>query len=112
MPKGLQEAFLKINPDNAALFNMFSKDKQRMIDFKDWNDSDLQGIQAPALIINGDKDVITVEHAVKMFRIIPNASLVILPGVHGECIGEIETAAPGSKQPEMVVELIKIFLDK
>lgn len=112
MPGGLQEAFLNINPDTNALLNMFNKDKQRMIDFKDWKDSDLQNIKAPALIVNGDKDVVTVEHALKISRLIPGAQLLILPGVHGECLGEIETVSLNSKQPQMVVELVNIFLDK
>ena len=112
MPQGLRDAFLKVNPDSAALLNMFNKDVARMVAFKDWSDEDLKSIKAPALIINADKDVILPEHALKMSQLIPNARLIILPGVHGECIGEIETASLNSKQPEMVVELVKEFLDK
>jgi pimeloyl-ACP methyl ester carboxylesterase len=110
MPEGLRDAFLKINPDSAALLNMFNKDVERMATFKDWKDEDLKSIKAPALIINADKDVILPEHALKMSQLIPNARLVILPGVHGECIGEVETASLKSKQPQFVVELIKEFL--
>jgi pimeloyl-ACP methyl ester carboxylesterase len=110
MPQGLRDAFLKINPDSAALLNMFNKDVERMATFKDWSDKDLKSIKAPALIINADKDVILPEHALKMSQLIPNARLVILPGVHGECIGEVETASLKSKQPQFVVELIKEFL--
>ena len=112
MPKGLQEAFLKINPDSAALFNMFNKDKNRMISFKDWPDSDIQSIQCPALIINGDKDVTTTEHALNMSKLIANARLMILPGLHGECLGEIETTTPDSKMPQFTVEVIEEFLNK
>ncbi len=112
MPQSLHKAFLQVNADEAALFNMFNKDKQRMIDFKDWNDNDLENIKAPALIINGDKDVITPAHALKMAQLISNASLIILPGVHGECIGEGITGPLNNKQPEMLVDLVKEFLDK
>ncbi|MBV9961771.1 MAG: alpha/beta hydrolase [Parafilimonas sp.] len=112
MPKGLQDAFLRINPDFNALVNMFNKDKQRMIDFKDWDEELLKNIQVPVLIINGDKDVTLPEHALNMARLIPNASLIILPGVHGEYLGEIDIAKPGSKLPAITVELIKEFLDK
>ena len=55
MPQVLRDAFLKVNPDSAALLNMFNKDVARMVAFKDWNDEDLKSINAPALIINGDK---------------------------------------------------------
>jgi pimeloyl-ACP methyl ester carboxylesterase len=112
MPQPLKDAFLKINPDTAALRNMHDKDAARMVAFKDWSDSDLQNIKAPALIMNADKDVVTNEHAVKMSKLIPNAGLVILPGVHGAFLGEICTAVPGSKIPEMTIAIIEEFLDK
>jgi len=112
MPKPLQDAFLKINPDTNALLTMHNKDRDRMIAFPDWSDDDLRSIKAPALIINGDKDVVTNEHALKMSRMIPNAELMILPGVHGACLGEICVAIPGSKLPEITVEMVEEFLDK
>jgi pimeloyl-ACP methyl ester carboxylesterase len=112
MPQGLRDAFLKVNPDSAALLNMFNKDVARMGGFKDWDENDIQNIKVPALIINADKDVVTVEHALKMSQLISNAELLILPGFHGECLGEIETTKPNSKLPEITVELIKEFLNK
>lgn len=93
MPQPLQEAFLSIKNDRQLLQNMHDKDKNRMIGFTDWPDSDLAGINAPVLIINAENDVITNEHAVKMSKLIPHASLLILPGVHGEYMGEICSAA-------------------
>ncbi|MEO8711063.1 MAG: alpha/beta hydrolase [Parafilimonas sp.] len=112
MPQALKDAFLKINPDTNALQNMFNKDVERMVNFKDWNDSDLQSVKAPALVINADKDVILPEHAFQISRLIPNAELIILPGLHGACLGEVETAIPNSKQPEITVELVKEFLNR
>jgi hypothetical protein len=47
-----------------------------------------------------------------MSRIIPNAELMILPGEHGAYLGEICAAVPGSKLPEMTVEVVEEFLDK
>lgn len=111
MPQSLQDAFLKINPDTNALFNMFSKDKQRMVDFKDWDESDIQSIRSPALIINGDKDVTTNEHALEISKLIPNSALMILPGTHGECIGETGTTKPDSVLPQVTAMLIKEFLN-
>lgn len=112
MPKGLQEGFLKVNNDETALLNMFNKDVERMKNFKDWDDELLQNIKAPALIVSGDKDVATVEHTLKVSRLIPNAELLILPGTHGECLGEAADDQPKSKQFEATVLLIKNFLDK
>ena len=39
----------------------------------------LQSIAAPSLIIVGDRDIVTPEHAVEMFRTIPGARLCVIP---------------------------------
>ena len=40
----------------------------------------LSRITAPTLIITGDRDIITFEHTVELFRAIPKAQLCIAPG--------------------------------
>lgn len=112
MPMPLQEAFLKINPSREALQTMHDHDANRMRRFTDWNEEDVKSISCPALIINADKDVITTEHALEISRAIPNAELIILPGVHGECLGEICMPDPSSKQYEITALLVQTFLDK
>lgn len=110
MPKELKEAFLKVNNDTAKLQIMFEKDRDRMINFKDYPDELLTSIQSPALIINADKDVIVNEHALKMHQLIKNSRLVILPGIHGKCIGEIATPEADTGQIHVTVSLITEFL--
>jgi pimeloyl-ACP methyl ester carboxylesterase len=66
-----------------------------MQSFKDIKEADIKMIQAPALIIAANKDVVRPEHAVEMYRQMPHAQLVILPGGHGDYIGEIATAKSG-----------------
>jgi pimeloyl-ACP methyl ester carboxylesterase len=113
MPAPLKEAYLKIpGNDSSGLIRMFTQDKNRMIFFKDWDDQQLASIKAPCFIINGTKDVGTIEHSVKMSQVIPNAELMILPGIHGSFIGEVCAAIPGSKMPEMTVVAIEEFLEK
>lgn len=111
MPAVLHEAYLKVAPDKSKLAVMFEKDKQRMINFEDWSDDELRGIQAPAMIVSSDRDVVTVEHAARMRQIIPDAQLVILPGVHGSSIGSIE-AGVGKGYAEVVSKLVGEFLGK
>lgn len=49
--------------------------------------SELKKIQCPSLIINGDHDLILLEHAVKIFQSIPKAYLWVLPNSgHGTLI--------------------------
>jgi pimeloyl-ACP methyl ester carboxylesterase len=89
MPKQLKEEFLKVTPDSAKLQNLFEKCSQRMLNFKDWDDSVLKSIKAKTLIVAGDKDVATPEHYVVMHHLIAGSELMIIPGGHGEFMGEI-----------------------
>jgi len=112
MPAPLKTYYLEINNDQNGLQNMFNKDRDRMLYFKDWSDDTLRSIKAPTLLINADHDVATNEHAVKMSELIPNAELMILPGTHGSFIGEVCATEEGSIMPEATVVMIKEFLNK
>ena len=110
MPHELKTAFLQVNSDSILLQDMFEKDRDRMIAFKDIPDEQVKSIKAPTLIISGDADVTTIEHNLVMHRLIPNSQLVIIPGSHGKYIGEITTIHDGNKDPEFVLPMIKAFL--
>jgi len=89
---------------------MFERDVARMLAFKDISDADIQAIQAPALIINGDAEVVRAEHALELSRALPHAQLVILPGGHGDYIGEICAVDKHSQIPALVTAMIEAFL--
>jgi pimeloyl-ACP methyl ester carboxylesterase len=110
MPQVYHEAYLKITNDAAGLQNMFNKDVQRMAAFKDWTDDDIRSIKAPALVVIGDHDIPTPEHAVEMYRLLPSARLAILPGNHGSFMGEAMSPDPNSKMPELFVAMVNEFL--
>ncbi|MEO6285855.1 MAG: alpha/beta hydrolase [Dyadobacter sp.] len=112
MPQQLKVAYEKVAPDKTQLIVMFKKDKQRMIDFKDIPDQSVQSIKAPALFMVADKDVITIEHTVRMSKLVPVAELAVLPGGHGSYIGEVGSIKAGSKLPEVTVALVGEFLEK
>jgi len=112
MPGPLKEAFLDVTPDKNKLQRMFDRDVARMVSFKDIPDELIRSIKAPALIIVNDHDVMPVEHAVKISHTIPGARLAVLPGLHGSCIGEVGTAKPGSKVPELTAAMIEEFLNE
>lgn len=112
MPEPLKEAYLKANPDPKGLQAMFDRDVARMAAFKDISDADIMAIQAPALIINGDADVVRPEHALALARALPHARLAILPGGHGEYIGEICAVDKDSKIPALVTVMIEEFLKR
>ena len=113
MPEQLKKGYIEVasNPDGLQV--MHDKDAKRMVDFKDIPDEKIQSIIAPTLIIVGDKDVITPEHAIEMHRLIPNSELAIIPGGHGEYIGEITTLKPNDKESDfLALPIIEDFLDK
>lgn len=112
MPPQLKDAYKRVAADTNGLQVMFARDVQRMRNFKDISNEQMQAIKAPTLIIIGDKDIITPEHALEMHRLIANSELAIIPGGHGDYIGEITTLKPDFKETDLAVPLIEKFLDK
>jgi pimeloyl-ACP methyl ester carboxylesterase len=110
MPIQLQEAYKQVAPDPSLLKIMHDRDAKRMVNFRDLPEDDIRSIKVSTLIINGDKDVIAPEHAIKLHRLLPNSQLAIVPGLHGEYIGEITTLHTGSKQWEYVLPMVERFL--
>jgi pimeloyl-ACP methyl ester carboxylesterase len=111
MPQPLKDAFLQINPDPAKLKNMHDKDLERMKNFKDVPDKAVAGIKAETLIVGGDRDVVKPEHLVWMSHTIKNSRLLILPGSHGDFLGELVFAHGESEMPGITASLINRFLD-
>jgi pimeloyl-ACP methyl ester carboxylesterase len=112
MPQELKTSFLRVTPDTARLRIMFNKDVERMRGFKDWSDAQIKSIGAPTLLINGDMDVITPEHAIEMHRLIAKSQLAILPGGHGKYMGEITTLPKNGKFFDFCTPLIEEFLNR
>jgi len=97
MPEPLKNAYLKASQDPKGLQVMFDKDRARMLDFRDFSDSDIHAIQAPTLVLDGDEDVVLPKHALALFQLLPHAQLAILPGGHGEYLGEVCARNPIAK---------------
>ncbi|MEZ4970258.1 MAG: alpha/beta hydrolase [Flavobacteriaceae bacterium] len=112
MPEQLKTAYKQVAPDTSGLQIMHDRDAKRMVNFKDIPDDQIESIKVPTLIIIGDKDIITPEHAIELRRQIANSELAIIPGGHGEYIGEITTIKSNFKKSDLVVPLIEKFLDK
>lgn len=113
MPEQLKTAYKQVAPDTSDLQVMHDRDAKRMVNFKDIPDEQIKSIIAPTLIIIADKDVITPEHALELHRQIANSELAIIPGGHGEYIGEITTLKPDFKESDFVaVPMIERFLKK
>ncbi|MEJ5995245.1 alpha/beta hydrolase [Pedobacter sp. Du54] len=112
MPQPLKDAYLKVTPSQTGLLNMFNKDKQRMIDFKDINEDAIKNIKTPTLFMVADKDVVTLEHTIAMSRMIKGADLIVLPGTHGQFFGEVGSENVGTQLPKATAMLITEFLKR
>ncbi len=110
MPQPLKDAFLQVNPDPAKLRTMHDKDVERMQHFIETTDDEVRSVSAPTLVITGDRDVTTPEHAVELSHLFPHARLLIMPGGHGDYLGELLTSTPASPDPALVAGLIEHFL--
>jgi hypothetical protein len=111
MPEQLKKVSTKVSSNPNGLQVMHDKDVKRMIDFKDIPDDQIKSIKVPTLIIISDKDIIIPEHAIEIHRQIANSELAIIPGGHGEYIGEITTIKPDFKESNLIVPLIEKFLN-
>lgn len=111
MPQPLKDAFLRVNPDVQKLKTMHDKDAARMQSFKDVPDDLVRSVRAPTLIVLGDQDIVKPEHAVELTRLISGARLLILPGGHGDYLGEAVMTQKDTRYPELTARLIEEFLD-
>ena len=111
MPQPLKDAFLRVTPDEQKLKTMHDKDAARMQSFKDVPDDSLRSVRAPTLIVLGDQDIVKPEHAIELTRLIPGARLLILPGGHGDYLGEAVMTQKDTGYPELTARLIEEFLD-
>ena len=112
MPEALKEAYREVAPDPGGLQIMHDRDVKRMVHFTDIPDGLIKSIQAPTLFIIGDRDVITPDHALEMHRLVAGSRLSIIPGGHGEYMGEIMALKPGNEESYFVVQIIEDFLDQ
>ena len=107
MPQQLKDAFLLVNPDVQQLKTMHDKDAARMQSFKDVPDDAVRSVRAPPLIALGDQDIVKPEHAVELTRLISDARLLILPGAHGDYLGEAVLTQKQTRYPELTAWLIE-----
>lgn len=76
----LKESYQNVAPRPEDWPRLVEKVFQLALAFPGWSPEDLKALKAPTLILIGDADVILPEHAVDLFRLIPQSKLAILPG--------------------------------
>jgi pimeloyl-ACP methyl ester carboxylesterase len=85
------EAYERVAPNPEDWPALLGRIKDLDLWFEGWPREDIAAIEAPALVIVGDSDVVRPEHAVQMFRLLgggvpgdlaelPRSRLAVLPG--------------------------------
>lgn len=110
-----EEEYLRIAPDPEHWPALLEKIKDADRNLEAWSASDVRSITAPVLLVVGDSDIVTPEHAVQTFRLLgggvmgdgpaglPASQLAILPGTS-------HTGIPG--KAELLAAMIDAFLDR
>jgi pimeloyl-ACP methyl ester carboxylesterase len=113
LPELYREADLAVSGDPGHAELMFHLDRELMLTgFTDWPDEQLASITAPTLVVAADRDVIRVEHTTLLASLIPNSRLLIVPGNHGDYLGEL-LAADGNPGPlQRTLPFLVDFLDE
>lgn len=76
----LKGPYDKVAPDPKQWPVLVAKVKRLGLEWKGFTREQMKSIRAPVLITLGDRDGVRPEHAVEMFRLIPNAKLAVFPG--------------------------------
>ena len=96
-----RDAYDAVAPDPAHFDEFAAKTSTMVHEFAGWTD-ELRSLQAPTLLIFGDRDFAPLPDVVEMFELLPNAQLAVLPAT---------THVGVTRRPGEVFALIARFLD-
>jgi pimeloyl-ACP methyl ester carboxylesterase len=111
LPAPYRVADLAVSHDPEHARRMFELDRALMLGFRDFSDELLASISAPVLVVGADRDVIRAEHFVLQASLLPDARLLIVPGTHGDYLGEVLAAAGDRRALERTLPLLLAFLE-
>jgi pimeloyl-ACP methyl ester carboxylesterase len=74
-----REAYVRLSPHPDHFDAFLATLSAAAANLKGWSDGQLAAITAPTLLVLGDHDFVTTEHAALMHQLIPGAKLAVLP---------------------------------
>lgn len=101
-PPVLKGPYDKVAPDPKQWPVLVAKVKKMGLEFKGFTRDEMKAITAHVLITLGDHDGVRPEHAVEMYRLIPNSQLAIFPAADHFMI---------LQKPDKLLPTIAAFLD-
>lgn len=100
----LVKRYDEASPDGSAHFAVvFKKTMKMWLSEPDIQKEELARIAAPTLVMAGDRDAVTADHTLELFRSIKNSQLCIIPGSTHFLLAE---------KPEATTRAILEFLQK
>jgi pimeloyl-ACP methyl ester carboxylesterase len=97
----MKEAYGRLSPHPEHFDEFLATLSASTADLQGWSDEQLAGITAPTLLIIGDRDFTTVEHAALMLELIPGSQLAVLPDT---------THMQVTRRPELLLPMLARFL--
>jgi pimeloyl-ACP methyl ester carboxylesterase len=111
LPAVYAEADLAVSSDPAHARRMFELDRRLMLGFTDFADEVVASVVAPTLVVGADRDVIRAEHFVELAGLLPDARLLIVPGLHGDYLGEVLAASGDDRALRAFLPYLTRFLE-
>jgi pimeloyl-ACP methyl ester carboxylesterase len=102
IPAAFRQAYEKVAPNPKGWPALVEKIKGLVQTARDLTPEDLKSIKARVLVMIGDADIVRAEHAVEMYRLIPNAKLGILP---------VSDHFAFVQRPDWIAAMTKAFLE-
>jgi pimeloyl-ACP methyl ester carboxylesterase len=101
--QAMRDAYEAVAPDPSR-FDALGERVSKMVndDFLGWTADDLRAVDAPTLVLVGDRDFIRVADAVEAAALLPQSQLGVLPGddPHGH-----------TRSPERILAMVVPFID-
>lgn len=97
-----RDAYLQLSPEPDHYDDFFAALSSSAEDLKGWSDEQLAAITAPTLIMQGDHDFVTTEHAALMQHLIPGSKLAVLPNT---------THMQITRRSDLLLPMLADFLD-
>jgi pimeloyl-ACP methyl ester carboxylesterase len=114
----MEAAYQELAPNPEDFPTLVEKLKRLDMTPFAWPAEDVKGIEAPTMIVVGDADVVRLEHAVEMFRLLGGGAMGDLSGFSGHQLvvlpGTAHFIPPGSgvmDRTEWLLAMVPPFLD-
>jgi pimeloyl-ACP methyl ester carboxylesterase len=78
--RDFRRQYEKVAPEPAAWPRLVEKVKAMYLSFAGWDEARLSELAAPLMVMLGDRDFTRLEHALELYRRVPDGRLAVLPG--------------------------------